>query len=248
MKCRKFTKLGLAMFSVTLLLPATAFAYDATWYKTDFWSGEYPNGFTLEQNVAVQIRAKSDVNASRTINCLMNKGATYHPWNHDRVASSKLEFVSFIPTVAYVIKTPDTVMLREDKTDEEKSVSFAKGDEWIYLTYYAEGAFKLSFRGKYYSANQDLLEVSQEKDAKASLEVRNEDEWMKLTCANNAVGWLLLSDVVNQPFFDSPNIIEYGNAKDKQMFTTEILMIKSDIVDKFSRDDFFAIEARLIRN
>ena len=197
------------------LPPSAALAYDASWYKTDFWAGEYPHGFTLEKNVTAKIRAAPDPGAPRTIDCAMKKGATYHPWNSKRVAASKLEFMSYVPTETYVIKTPVTLTLRNEKTDTDKKISFNKGDEWTYLTYYAEGMFKMSFQGTHFTAEQDLFEASREQAVKGSHKDRVDDEWMKLTCANGKIGWLLARDVLGKPPYGSPNFIEYGVAKDK---------------------------------
>ena len=212
---RKLTILNLALLPIAQLLPDSALAYDATWYKTDFWAGEYPHGFTLEKDVSTQIRATLDPQAPRTIDCAMKKGATYHQWNIERVVSAKLEFISYVPTVTYVIEKPAAFTLRNEQTDSDEKITFGKGDEWIYLTYYAEGAFKMSFKGTAYSAEQDLMEASREKDTKTLAKDRFVDEWLKLTCANGASGWLLSRDVLGKPPYGSPNFIEYGVAKDK---------------------------------
>ena len=215
MNSGKFALCSLTLLAIYPFLQATAFAYDATWYKTDFWAGEYPHGFTLEQSVTTQIRATPDPQAPRTINCTMKKGATYHPWNQERATSSKLEFISYVPKETFVIRKSATFTLRNEKTDTDEKIRFGMGDEWDYMTYYAEGMFKITFKGKAYTADQDLLEASLEKGAKASTKVRFVDEWMKLTCANGASGWLLLGDVLGKPPYGSPNFIDYGVAKDK---------------------------------
>ncbi len=211
----KFAILSLALLTIYQFLTVSAFAYDATWYKTDFWAGEYPHGFTLEQNVTTLIRAAPDPQAPRTINCTMKKGATYHPCNRERVASSKLEFISYVPKEFFVITKPGTFTLRNEKTDTDEKVRFNIGDEWDYLTYYAEGMFKITFKGTAYTADQDLMEVSQEKGIISSTKARFVDEWMKLTCANGTSGWLLLADVLGKPPYGSPNFINFGVAIDK---------------------------------
>jgi hypothetical protein len=84
---------------VTFLLGVSAgvpaFAYDASWYKANRWSGEYPYGFTMAKDVTIKIRENLDPNAPKTISCQLKKGATYHQWNSKRVKSDKLEFVTF---------------------------------------------------------------------------------------------------------------------------------------------------------
>ena len=205
---------GLVLLSSAQSAPASASGYDASWYKTGFWAGEYPRGVTLTKNVTTQIRAEPDPDAPTAIGCALEKGATYHPWNEKRVVSSGLEFISYAPIVTYEIKKPSTFTLRDEKTDTEIKISFGKGDEWTYLTYYAEGMFKMTFKGTSYTAEQDLIEASKEKGGKASQKARETDEWLKLTCANGASGWLLLGEVLGQPGFSEPEILDYGKASD----------------------------------
>jgi hypothetical protein len=212
---------GLAFALITLLMPIPAQAYDASWYKSDFWSGEYPHGFTLKEDVTTQIRADHDPKAPREIACELKKGATYHPWNGERVKSNKLEFISFVPTVTYVIKETAKVYLRDEKTEKDLEFSFKKGDEWTYLTYYGEGMFRMTFQGTVYGAEQDLFEASREKEGNKPAKDRQDDEWMKLTCANGATGWLLMGDVIRQPAFDGPKYVEYGVALDKIIAATD---------------------------
>jgi hypothetical protein len=211
---RILVTLCLATLALAQLFSTPAQAYDASWFKTDFWAGEYPHGFTLKQDVTTKIRTKPDPDAARSIDCALKKGATYHPWNHNRVKSSKLDFISYVPTETYVIKRLGKVFLRDEKTDKEFKYSFKKGDEWTYLTYYAEGMFKMGLKGKSYTAEQDLMEISKEKGGKASNKDRTDHEWLKLTCANGAAGWLLLGDTIGNSAFDGAKIIEYGKATD----------------------------------
>ncbi|MEC9367644.1 MAG: hypothetical protein VX871_03030, partial [Pseudomonadota bacterium] len=93
----------LAFAAVTAAAPLPVRAYDASWYKTDFWAGEYPRGFTLDRNLRIAIRARDDPGASRNIDCALPKGATFHPWNDRRVKSSRLAFVSYVPKATYLV-------------------------------------------------------------------------------------------------------------------------------------------------
>lgn len=201
----------LAAFAA-LALSAPAFAYDSSWYKTDFWAGEYPNGFTLKEDMTVKIRKQPLPGAARDIGCAMKKGATYHPWNRERVESDKLEFLSYVKKVTYRIKSESKVLVHDEQADKDKEVAFNPGDKWTYLTYYGEGSFRMQYEGKEYAADQTLFEMSEEKGDRE----HEEHEWMRLTCANGAQGWLLLSDVVEQPQFERPGFPEYGKAVDKK--------------------------------
>lgn len=194
--------------------PAAAFAYDASWYKTDFWAGEYPEGFTLKQDVTTNIRKKLDRDAPRDVTCTLKEGETYHPWNDERVKASKLEFVSYVKKVPYEIKGDATLTLMNEKSEKDVILNFERDDEWTYLTYYGEGAFRMEFKGVVYTADQSLFDVSREKGVDGANSNHELFEWMKLTCANGTTGWLLYEDVHNQPGYQRPEFPEYGKAVD----------------------------------
>lgn len=190
-------------------------AFDETWYKADFWGGEYPEGFTLKEDFETKIRATPDLKAERSINCALKKGETYHPWNEARVEASNLEFVTFVRKVIYVINKPVTLVLHNEILAEKEKVVFDADDEWIYLTYYAEGSFRMQFNGGVYTAEQSLFDASTEKGVIGANSAHEIFEWMKLTCANGATGWLLYDDVFELPQFEKPQFPEYGKAVDR---------------------------------
>lgn len=196
----------------SLTLSAPALAYDDTWYRTDFWAGEYPNGFTLAEDVTVKIRKEALPAAPQDIDCALKKGATYHPWNGERVKSDKLDFVSYVRKVTYKIKSPAKVLLQDEKKEADREIDFKPGDTWTWLTYYGEGMFRMEFDGTEYAADQALFDVSDDKGDRE----HKEDEWLKLACANGASGWLLLADVMEQAPFDRLNFPEYGKAPDRR--------------------------------
>jgi len=196
--------------------PAPAAAYDTTWYKTDFWAGEYPAGFTLTSDVSAMIRREPLPDAPRDIECAMKKDETYHPWNGDRVKASKLEFLTYVKKITYVLSADSEILLVDEKTESDIEVPFRAGDEWTYLTYYGEGMFRLEFRGKEYGADQSLFEVSREKGKTGSDTDHDHHEWLRLTCANGATGWLLLDDVLDLPEYEKPDFPEYGRAEDRK--------------------------------
>jgi len=213
------TRLVLAAATLALCLwspqqVAAAAPYDASWNKSDFWSGEYPHGFTLTEDATIKIRSTLDPKAPRDIDCALKKGATYHPWNAARVDSDGLNFLSYGRLVPYVVTKPVKVIAQTQPGDEEVNLVFKKGDEWIYRTYYAEGMFEMTYKGKIYAADQDLMEASKEKPGQASSDA-GPDEWMKLTCANGVTGWLLFADTADQPAYAEPEFSDYGVALDK---------------------------------
>jgi len=197
---------------------APALAYDDSWYRSNGWGGEYPNGFTLTADTATEIRAEPDTATSATIACLLNKDATYHQWNQPRVEKDKLQFVTFSKIEAYRLTKNLTVDAQPNDGGNEVKLRFKKGETWEFLTYIGEGFFLMRYRGAVYQAGQDLIEAS---DAVAAGEEHAVDEWLQLTCANGVSGWLLFADTLNKPGFGPPNITDYGNASDGQPASQE---------------------------
>src|SRR5215470_12579568 len=85
-------------------LDGTTAKYDASWYRANGWSGEYPDGFTMASNVATKIRGSLNLDAPKIISCVLRKGATYHQWNKKRVISDRLEFISFTKIMTYELQ------------------------------------------------------------------------------------------------------------------------------------------------
>ncbi|HZP18616.1 MAG TPA: hypothetical protein VFB16_00275 [Bauldia sp.] len=196
----------------SLALVAPALAYDQTWYRAAGWSGEYPGGFTLTADARVMIRDAPDRDAPQAIACDLKAKATYHPWNEVRVKSDHLEFLSYSKIVPFAVKTPFVADVTSDPGNNDSRLKLKKGDRWNYLVYGAEGMFVMEYRGKRYSAGQELIDNSEALDQAAA--DTPQDEWLGLTCANGTRGWILRSDVAGTEPFTSPNITEYGRAED----------------------------------
>jgi hypothetical protein len=194
--------------------PATK--YDASWYRANGWSGEYPDGFTMASNVTTKIRASPNVDAPKSISCVLRKGATYHQWNKKRVISDRLEFVSFTKIETYELNASFTVDLQRQSDGEDTTLQFKKGDQWLYLAGPAEGTFLVKFNDTIYTADQDLFEKSTKVESPSNDEESTYDEWLKLKCANGAVGWILFNEIKDSPEFATPNITGYGYARDLQ--------------------------------
>jgi hypothetical protein len=202
-----------AAILVLALGVAPALAYDGSWYRSNGWGGEYPNGFTMTGDTAVEMRGEADPAAPAATACLLRKDATYHQWNEARVASDKLEFVTFSRIEKYRLKKNFTADVQADKDGSDVKLRLKKGDAWEFLTYIGEGFFLMRYRGAVYQAGQDLAEAS---DPLAGSDAHAVDEWLKLTCANGATGWLLFADTQDKPGFGPPNITDYGHAADGQ--------------------------------
>ena len=203
-------------------LASPAATYDASWYKIESWGGEYPNGFTMATDITINIRGRPDLDAPKSISCVLRKGATYHPWNDKRVISDRLEFVSFTKIETYELKASSTVELSPQSGDGNTTTEFKKGDRWSYLADLAEGNFLIKFGDKIYIAGQDLYEKSIKVEApvnsgqKSISSEKSAHEWLKLKCANDTVGWIFFNEIKNAPGLTGPNIVGYGIAADLQ--------------------------------
>jgi hypothetical protein len=188
--------------------------YDASWYRANSWSGEHPDGFTMASNVTTKIRASLNLDAPKSISCVLRKGATYHQWNKKRVISDWLEFISFTKIETYELDASFTVELRRQSDGDDTTIQFKKGDQWLYLAGLAEVTFLIKFNDIIYIADQDLYEKSTKVEAPINGAESTYDEWLKLRCANGAVGWILFNEIQDGPDFAAPNITGYGYASD----------------------------------
>ena len=183
-------------------------------YWSEFWSGEWPPGFTMTDDVTMNVHSRPAADSSRSVACTFKKGATYHPWNQDRIEKDYLKFLTSQQTIEHIVNAAVNAYVSDPQTDEQSRLKVKKGDRWTFLTYYAEGFFLMSFNGKEYVAEQDLYENSSPADPNQSTEDSYE-EWLSLPCDNKANGWLLLSDIAGNDKFGEPNVSEYGVATDK---------------------------------
>jgi hypothetical protein len=200
--------------------------YDASWYMSPEWSGgEYPHGFTMTANVTLKIRPVPDPGAPKSTSCTLRQGSTFHPFNRSRVASDHLEFVTFTRIVTYELEQDYSADLTPEPDGGNQNIAFKKGDRWSYLTAIAEEEFLIRIGDKTYRANQGLYQVSREVGAavdhrQGTPEERQNEwqrrnhEWMKLTCANGATGWILYNEVSNAPGFSRVDACE-GCAEDR---------------------------------
>jgi len=174
--------LSIAAFSFSAIAYA---AYDNTWYQTEFWSGEYPNGISIvAEGVALPARAAMDLDQPVTIECELPYKAVFHPWNQAR-AARYYTAAKIVPLTA-----------KEDLTlgfEGEEQVEVAAGDLIEYLVYGAEGSFLVRYKGKEYTADQSLLEKVSYDEQKMEAP---QDEWLNVTCVGGENAWIFLRDVV----------------------------------------------------
>jgi hypothetical protein len=187
--------------------------YDASWYKSYRWTGEYPSGFATTKSVTVKIRETLDPDAPKSISCALRKGATYHPWNAARVASDQLEFVTFSTILTFEAQKDMTVDLERMSDDADVDIEFHKGDRWFLLAPVQEDIYAVRFGDTdYVASGYYLANNSAQVGGKRAIVV---DEWMKLKCANGAVGWIRYHEIVKAPGFSRYSTDNYGHAYDE---------------------------------
>jgi hypothetical protein len=198
-----------AVFAAAFLAYSSplAAAYDDAWYQASFWGGEYPNGFSVNGVTIVGARFEPDPETPASIECLLPKGAVYHPWNHDRVEADLLTFVSFTRKQPYTLDADLSLTVYTEEGDDV-GLDLTAGDTWTYLTYLGEGAFLMEYAGATYVGDQVLFEVS---SANGEAETH---EWLRLICGNGESGWLLLDEILPLPTIGEANIVGYGEARD----------------------------------
>jgi hypothetical protein len=190
--------------------------YGEGWYVSEFWSGEYPPGFSVtRKDAVVQARASMDTAAPREVACRLPYLAVIHPWNRSRIAKSGIRFVSATRIVPLVAK--ETFIFEAEGTPAAK-LHVKKGDTIEYIRNDAEGAFEVRIAGKQYTAGQNLFDhvedVAQDRFV--------EEDWALLTCEGGERAYILLADLRlddagERPAGISevgPGRLDYGKARD----------------------------------
>jgi hypothetical protein len=212
---------------VALMSAASAFAqaasspsgYDNSWYISEFWSGEYPKGFSVTRpDTVVQARRSMDKAAPRDIACKLPYLAVVHPWNERRSAASKVMFWSASKIVRLVAKEP--FVFADVGDDTRAKVRLKKGDVVEYLRNDAEGSFEARIAGKQYTAGQDLFDHVENVPDDQFVE----DDWAALTCVGGAHAYIFLDELglaSDDPKAQVPGIsgvgpgqTGYGHARD----------------------------------
>lgn len=214
MRLSVFAACLVAGLSCGAILPASGSetamaAYDDTWYRGEFWGGEYPDGLSVTQDTEIAIRADTDLTLARDIACTLPKNATYHLWNSDRVESDKLVFVAFSKITPATITKDFNTVLDDEQGENSFDVNFRKGETYRYLTYFSEGAFLIEYKGVHYIAYDNLWEVTDFGAEEALVH-----EWLGLTCANGNSGWLFMDEARDLPGIEPARVWQWGWALD----------------------------------
>ena len=184
----------------------------------DFWGGEWPRGFTMKADTLVKARKNFDTDLAKDVSCTLKKGATYHPWNHKRNKLTPMTFKTKETAVVYQVTKNTTIKLERENDRELEEIQFKAGDEWAFITYYGEGLFRLSYKGKLYIGEEQVYQWSA--DMSGGTDRFLFEEWLGLPCDNGVKGWILLADLgnIDEPEenspFSAPNFLGYGVAED----------------------------------
>jgi hypothetical protein len=190
-----------AVCGLVLLLAASASGQSAVppngygegWYVSEFWSGEYPPGFSVtRRDTVVQARARMDKAAPREVACKLPYLAVIHPWNRSRIAKSKIKFLSATKIVRLVAKEPFVYETQDAKASQIRKIRLKKGDTIEYLGNGAEGSFEIRFAGKLYTADQNLFDHMED----VAQDQFVEEDWVSLSCEGGNRAFILLSDLV----------------------------------------------------
>jgi hypothetical protein len=182
-------RLTILAAAAVLLTTGAAAAYDDSWYVTEFWSGEYPNGFAVAApDIAVPARAAMDREAPASLTCPLPYKAVFSPWNEQRNQANEAKYFTaskIVPLVA----TADFVF---EHGEAAPPLQVKRGQPIEYLIYGAEGSFLVRIDGKEYWAYQEQLEQVEAVDDTTSVQ----EEWLSLRCADGTQAWILTEDLL----------------------------------------------------
>lgn len=184
--------------------------YGEGWYISPGWPGEYPAGFVvLDEGVTVKARARPNPTATKDIDCTLPRLANYQLWNNPRVAADQLEF--FVATRTFpVTLTQDAAIEFISDAGSMQTLDLKQGDQFTYLRYLGEGFAILAYDGTEYDINEaELMNVTDIQAGKG-----DEDEWIRVTCADGSQPWLLYDEVVAADGIVPSPITGYGDASD----------------------------------
>jgi len=184
--------------------------YGEGWYISPGWPGEYPAGFVvLDEAITVKARARPNPAAPQDMDCTLPHLANFQLWNNPRVAADELEF--FVATRTFpVTLTQDAAIEFISDAGSMQTLDLKQGDQFTYLRYLGEGFAILSFEGAEYDINEaELMNVTDIQAGKGE-----EDEWVRVTCADGSQPWLLYDEVIAVDGIVPSPITGYGDASD----------------------------------
>jgi hypothetical protein len=172
--------------------PAGATAgYDESWYTTDFWSGEYPNGVAVAKpDVVIQARAAMVKGLAPSVACALPYKAVFHPWNEERNRLSEARYLTASKIVPLTARVDFTYQPYEDGA---APIPIKKGQLIEYLIYGAEGYFRIRIGGTEYEAGQELFDNIEPVGDDAFVQ----EEWLNLRCGDGQQAWIYMNELAN---------------------------------------------------
>lgn len=184
--------------------------YPDGWEMQLYWSGEYPNGFSVTQEgVTVMGHETIAYGEYPPIYCGLPHKATYSPWNVERMIRDELVFVA--------MTYPTTFTIREDASievfvgDGAEQLALKDGDELTYKSYIAEGFFIAEKDGIAYEMNEAELPESTEFE-----QGPDDQEWVHVTCddADETRAWVRYEQALQAPGVAPYEYTGFGEAAD----------------------------------
>lgn len=184
--------------------------YPDGWELQPFWSGEYPNAFSVTQEgVTVMGHETITFESFPPIYCGLPHKATYSPWNGARRESDDLDFVAMVFPTTFTIM--EDVSVEAFVGDGVEQLALSAGDELIYKSYLAEGFFIAEKDGIQYELNEGELPASTEFQ-----QGPEDQEWVLVTCddADGTRAWILYQDALGVPGVEPFEYTAFGEAAD----------------------------------
>ncbi|MEM7330211.1 MAG: hypothetical protein AAF437_15820 [Pseudomonadota bacterium] len=184
--------------------------YPDGWELQPFWSGEYPNAFTVTQEgVTVMGHETITYGVYPPIYCGLPQKATYSPWNGARRETDNLEFVAMVyPTTFTIMEDTSVEVFVGDGVEQ---LALSTGDQLIYKSYLAEGFFIAEKDGVQYELNEGELPPSTEFQ-----QGPDDQEWVQVTCADaeGTRAWIQYQDAIGAPGVEPYEYTGFGEAAD----------------------------------
>lgn len=184
--------------------------YPDGWEVQPFWSGEYPNAFSVTQEgVTVMGHETITYQEYPPIYCGLPHKATYSPWNGARRDSDDLDFVAMVYPTTFTIMEDTSVEVFVG--DGAEQLPLSSGDQMVYKSYLAEGFFIAEKDGVQYELNEADLPQSTEFQ-----QGPEDQEWVLVTCddADKTRAWILYSDAIGAPGVEPYEYTGFGEAAD----------------------------------
>lgn len=177
----------------------------------NFWPGEYPMGLVaVNADVVLKGYNKMDPGSAQTLDCPMEQGGFYHPWNAKRVKANSLEFFSVVKRQELILKQDVSTEVYIDGKAQKRT--FKAGEPVVYLGPMAEGYGFIEVDGK--KAEVSLEAILSQTDYIFNPDANIEDLWMKMDCSGQA--GFILTDTLNPEFVKKgmDGVIGYGESGD----------------------------------